>query len=205
MTDDRAVTRKELAGLLGCKASYVNALRAAGRVVLAADGKHYLLEATRRRIAETRDPAKLAVAERHAAGRGSALALPGAAGAGEGASVPSQPPSSPAQAAEAGGDRVGASYQQSRAVRERFMALQAKLDYERAIGRLLEATEVEHALSTTVTALRARLENLPEFLGAPLAAEQSEARCVALLRDYIDQALADLSRHFSEIAKGPQP
>lgn len=179
---------------LGVAKSRITELHQAERLALTPDGRRVRFEASKVRIAETESPAHDGVRARHAAAR--------EAVAGQGTAQPSPPPGSAPNIGDGGQDRVGSSYQQSRAVRERFLALQAKLEYERNIGNLLDAAGVESALASAVTQLRGRLESLPVFLGPQVASESQESRCVALLREAVEEALSDLSRQFANIAKG---
>ena len=71
--------------------------------------------------------------------------------------------------APAGDDKIGGSYQTARAVKERYLALEAKRAYEVNIGALRDATEVEHLATTAGAELRQRLENLATVLAPILA------------------------------------
>lgn len=182
---------REFAALAGFKPSYITQLKADDRLVLTDDGKRVRVAESLDRIAATRDPGKAAVSARHAAAR--------ARTAGEGAAGPAIAAPQGARAAappDPAGDRVGATYQSARAVRERFAALHAKLDYEQASGKLLPAAEVESALATAITTLRGRLESMPDTLGPQLAAEADEARCRALLAETIEHLLDETARAF---------
>lgn len=196
MTADRAVTRQQLADLLGCSKSYVNKLRGEGRVVLADDGKHYLLEATRRRIAETRDPSKRSAVDRHAAARGAPLALPGAAGQGDAPPAPT--------AAQAGADaadeavaQVSPSYADARARREHAEAQLRELDLRKRQGEILERAEVARAVDRAYTAISARLNALPDNTAPQVVGLDDEARARALLAEAVTLALRELSRDFA--------
>ena len=178
---------------LGVAKSRITELHQAERLALTPDGRRVRFEASKVRIAETESPAHDGVRARHAAAREAAV---------QGEAPLSPPPGSAPHIGDGGQDRVGSSYQQSRAVRERFLALQAKLEYERNAGKLLDAAGVESALASAVTQLRGRLEALPVFLGPQVASESQESRCVALLREAVEEALSDLSRQFVNIAKG---
>jgi hypothetical protein len=97
---------------------------------------------------------------------------------------------------------VGSSYQQARAVKEKFLALEAKRAYEVAIGQLREAREVEGLAATAMTELRLRLENLASTLAPELAAMTDEARVRAALQDQFAHALESASHHFARLAAG---
>ena len=175
------------------KPSYVHQLKKDGRLVLAEDGKQIRVRESLERIEQTKSPDKAAVAARHAAARG------------EGAQGPSQSPQAPAGATAAQDDpRVGNSYQAARAVREKYLAMEAKRAYEHAIGKLLEAAHVEAALADAVTTLRSQLEGLPDILASDVAAEADEARCRALIADAVEQQLHELARQFQRITTPQQ-
>ena len=175
------------------KPSYVHQLKNDGRLVLAEDGKQIRVRESLDRIEETKSPEKAAVAARHAAARG------------EGVNAPGLSPQAPTGGAGAQDDpRVGNSYQAARAVRERYLAMEAKRAYEHAIGKLLEAAHVEAALADAVTTLRTQLEGLPDILASDLAAEPDEARCRALITDAVEQQLHELARQFQRITQAPQ-
>jgi phage terminase Nu1 subunit (DNA packaging protein) len=89
-------------------------------------------------------------------------------------------------------------YQDARARKEHYLALQAQRDYERSMGQLVSADDVRNALSHAGTTLRVRLETLPSSLSAQLAAERDEARVRAVLADHIEQLLGELEREFAQ-------
>ena len=114
-----ALTQYAFARHLGVDRAHITRLKHAGRLVLTPDGQ-IDVEASEARIAATADPAKAPVAERHAAGRAAAVD-------GE---------KQPKTANQEMADKVTTTYQQSRAVRERYAALTAKAEYESLIGKL---------------------------------------------------------------------
>lgn len=188
---------REFATLAGFKPSYITQLKSDGRLVLTADGRRVHVAESLARIEATRDPAKAAVAARHAAARSG---VAGVAATPLGIAAPEPTHAAPAPDPDTAA-RAGSTYQSARAVRERFLALQAKLDYEQASGKLLPAAEVESALAAAVTTLRGRLESMPDTLGPQLAAEADEARCRALLAETIEHLLDETARQFANIAK----
>lgn len=173
-SESLAVSQADFAVRMNWKRSYVSQLKADGRLVLD-DAGRVLVDASIARINATADPSKAPVAERHAAGRGDAPA-------------PDE-------------SKVGASYQASRAVRERFLALAAKRDYDLSMGNLVDASEVRHAIAGAVTTFRGRLEVLPEILAAEVAAEQDEGKVRRIIADALEDALGNLAREFSQLAK----
>lgn len=183
---------REFATLAGFRPSYITQLKADGRLILTADGRRVQVAASLARIEATRDPAKAAVAARHAAAR---TGVAGVVATPPGIAAPEPAHAAPAPDPDTAA-RAGSTYQSARAVRERFLALQAKLDYEQASGKLLPAAEVESALATAITTLRGRLESMPDTLGPQLAAEADEARCRALLAETIEHLLDETARAF---------
>lgn len=183
------------AELAGYRRSYITQLKRDGRLVLTDDGKAVRVRESLARIAATRDPSKDGVAARHAAARQQAAATPAPA------PYEAPPPRPSAASADPSAAAAGSSYQNARAVRERFLALQAKLEYERAVAKLLDAGAVEAAASSAVTLLRSRLEALPDILGPQLAPITDEAQLRATLAEAIEHALDETARQFSSLAK----
>lgn len=169
-------TQSEFAAMLGKDKSYVTRLKQAGRLVMSADGK-VDVEQSHARIAATADPSKEHVADRHVADRHVA-----------GRSAPDQP---------RGVDPVGNSFQQAKAVREKYGALQAKVEYERTIGKLIDRDEVNQALEDVVNLARQSVENLPHRVAATLVGKDFD-QIVALLRQEIVAMMGDTHK---EVAK----
>lgn len=167
-----AVTQSEFARLEGKSRSYITALKNAGRLVMTDEGL-VDVEASRSRISGTSDPNRDDVAQRWAQTR-----------------QPSAPAESPA-------DKIGNSYQAARAVKEKFAAMQAKLDYEKAIGKVVDKAEVEAAIADVVTTFRQALENLPHRTAPELVGKDLDAIRATLKQD-IHGALAELERDFSK-------
>lgn len=205
MPADRLVKFSAMAAHLGVSRSYLTELRQAGRLVLSDDGRRCWLQASAERVKATADPAQESTRARHAAGRAAARdGFPGvqtaeaalaATGAGEGAG----------EAADADEPSSGVRYQDARARKEHYLALQAQRDYERSMGLLVQAEDVRHAVANAATTLRVRLETLPSSLAAQLAAEHDEGRVRALLADQIEVLLGELSREFGGIAQEARP
>lgn len=79
----------EFARQIGYDKSRITQLKRAGRIVMSADGRLVDVEASIARMAETADPGRMDVTERHAANRASAGKVAAAA------SIPAPPPSIP--------------------------------------------------------------------------------------------------------------
>ena len=186
-------TARELAERLGFKPHYGNQLVKDGRFVLAPDGKRVLVAESLARYQATKDPSKQGVADRHAAARA-------AADDSDDHDADSAPAYRPAQGASEAA--VGNSYQQARAVKEKFLALEAKRAYEVAIGQLRDSREVEGLAATAMTELRIRLENLATTVAPMLTNQPDEAKVRALLQDQFAHALESASHHFARLATG---
>jgi hypothetical protein len=202
----RTTTFSGLARALGCQPSYVTELKAAGRLVLTADGKRVRVDETLALIRETADPAKAGVADRHAAKRGGGgatrAAAPTAAVAGrdDGDDVDDDDEASTEQA-----DPVKSSHARRKA---KALADKAEADARKALrdeqvelGQLLQAEEVEHALRSAVVTFRGALENLPNTIAPELAAIDDEGRVRVVLAEALEHALEELARKFNSLGR----
>ena len=162
-------TQSEFAAILGKDKSYVTRLKQAGRLVLTAEGL-VDVEKSQALIAATADPSRVAATE--------------------GRQVDSAPPR---QAAAPGSDAIGNSYQTAKAVNEKYKALTAKLEYEKASGKLVDAGEVALFAADLAATFRGALEVLPDRL-APELVPLSETEVVrAVLVESFEQVLTDLA------------
>lgn len=184
----------EFARLAGFKRSYVTQLKTAGRLVLTDDGGQVRVVESLALIENTRDPARAAVAARHAAARQATptredapAATEAEAGEGEGAPLPD-----------------GHASRRSRALadKEEALARKALRDEALELGQLMVGEEVLSTITSGVTALRVRLESLAFDLAPQLAAISDEAKVRALLTEEIDAALSELSRELGALARG---
>lgn len=169
------VSLSEFARLQNWSPSYVTKLKQLGRLVLTDNGKRVLVEESRARIKQTEDPNRDDVKDRHATARMGPPAEPS----------PLQDPNS----------RVGQSFAAARAVKERYLALTAQLEYERSIGKVVETAAVRAAGVEAGTVLRAALENWPDHL-APVLAEgdpDREQRIRARLAEQVELMLTEIS------------
>lgn len=168
-----AVKQSEFAKMLGFSSVAVTKLKNAGRLVFTEDGL-VDVEASKKRIEETSDPRRDDVVRRNAEKRGSD---PGSL---------SQSPAS-------------VSFQESRAMKEQYLALQAKADYEARMGELVERTTVERDWMTVAVILRTSLERIPDSMAAVLAGETDIDRVHAMLIEQIEQALKQASDHINRL------
>lgn len=187
------ITRQQLADLIGAKSpAYINELEKTGRAIRAPDGKHWLKAESLAAYKAGKDPSKQGVADRHAAARAASAPPPRPA--------PEAPPEPdlPAQSAS----QAGTGYQQARAVKEKFFALEAKRAYEVAIGTLRDAREVEGIIATAMVEVRQRLENLAFSIAPIVAAQNDEAAVRKTLREAFEHTLRSASQHFAQLKAG---
>lgn len=171
------VTQAEFARQVGVAKSMVTQWKQAGRLVM--HGNRVDVEASVRRIITTRDPNRDDVVQRWADARGREL-FPDLVDA---------PPAPPADPPPAGPD-----FQSARAMKEHYLALQAKADYEKTIGRLAPVEDTRRAGAEIGTLLRVRLEALPRQLGPELAPISEPERVQALLAEHVEQLLGELAQ-----------
>ena len=170
------VSQTEFARLMGWKSrSHVTALKNAGRLVM--EGDKVNVEASRALVSGTADPNRDDVAQRWAEQRQTAPAV-----------TPENSQNS---------DKIGSSYQAARAVKEKFAAMTAKLDYERAIGKLVEKTAVEAAVEDICTAFRQTLEQMPHRTAPELVGKDLDAIRATLKQD-VHAALSEMEREFAK-------
>lgn len=190
-TGDAIISVREFAVREGYKPNYGHELAKTGRLVMAEDGKNCLARASHERFRASKDPSKQGVVERHAAARA-------AAEDSDAHDADSAPAYRPAQGASEAA--VGNSYQQARAVKEKFLALEAKRAYEEAMGQLRDAREVEHLAVTVGTELRQRLETLASVVAPMLLGQTDESHVRAMLQDQFASALESATHHFRRLA-----
>lgn len=178
------MNQAKFAAHIGRSQAYVSQLKHSGRLVM--QGRMVNAEQSVARIEETQSPEKSAVADRHAAAR--------------------QKPEAKAATDEIiGGQDINAghpgSYQHARAMKEKYNALQAQIEYEKAIKLLLPIDEVKAAVAVGDAVVRNRLESMPDILSPLLASETDEQKIRALLMDHVEQLLGELSLSFHNLVK----
>lgn len=180
-------TQAEFARLLGVAKSYVTKLKEHGRLVMSADGKLVDIEASKARVAATADPGKPDVSAKWAA-----------------PAVVAKPAADYGDDAPAGS---GSKYHDARAEKEHYAALSAKLDYEKAIGKVVDKADVQAVVEDVITQFRQGLENLPYRLAPELVGQDLDGIRAALKQEVFD-SLAKMQRGFvrqmEEIGKGEQ-
>lgn len=177
------MSKSEFARHINVRPGYVTQLFAAGRLVM--DGKKVVVEDSIQRIAETRDPARAAVAERHRRER----------------EAKKNPPPAPPETEKKDemAELAGSAYQQAKAFRAKYDALIAKREYDLAMKKLLPTDEVRQSVLDGDIIVRTRLESLPDQLAPQLAAESDEQRIRAILIEQIEYLLNDLSSSFHKL------
>lgn len=191
------MTLAEFARYKGWRASYVTELKQAGRLVLTNDGR-VLVRESLQRIDQTQDPSKAGVAARHAAGR---VAKAGDSAASDTADDADVPASGKREDDEDGG---GSRYQRARAANEQYKALQAKLDYEERIGKLVDAAQVRAVAADMGTTIRRRLESLAPLVSAQVD-ERDRDRVFTQINDIVEATLGDLERVFTRGMSRKEP
>lgn len=186
--------RSQYAARIGRSPGYITQQAAQGRIVFTPDGRFVDVAKTDALLAATASPDKQHVADRHAAAR-IATGYQAAPQHQPDDDGPAAPPQRPDAAAVAGN-----SYQQARAVKERFLALEAKRAYEVAMGQLRDAREVEHAVATAFTATRTALQNLAQTLAPVLAATTTEEAARTEMATAFEAILAELSTTLATMA-----
>ena len=96
-------------------------------------------------------------------------------------------------------------YDQARAKREHFAAMQAEAAARKELGQLCELSEVNAVFAKMGTTIRLTMEGWPAML-APRLAGLPEAQVLAVLADEVERVLRNMSetaRSFSDAARYP--
>ena len=205
----------EFARKQGWNRSTVTRLRHAGRLVIR-DG---LVDAAASLdlIAATADARRDDVAARHAAIRLQKNAKQDLGGDAKVAGDPShahqaENPATDASASAADDSEppsessiIGANFQAARAMKEKYLALQAQAEYQRIIGELLPRADVVTALDDAVAVARQGLDQLPHRTAPRLLGKDLDA-IRAILREDIAALMremhADAQRQLAALTQG---
>ena len=175
-------TQSEFAALVGKDKSYVTRLKQAGRLVITADGL-VDVEKSKNLIAMTADPSRRdAVVSRENVG---------AASTGSGQAHESPAPGRAAPSPQE--SQIGNSFQAAKAVNEKYKALTAKLEYERASGKLVDSEEAKLFAADLAATFRGALEILPDRVAPELVALSDTETIRAVLMEAFEQVLTDLA------------
>jgi len=168
----KTATLAEFAQIRDVHKSTVTRYKQSGRLVFTDDGL-VDVEASNQRIADTADPNRDDVVQRHKKNKG----------------------------IETEGEEVsGGAYQEARAQKEKYHALQAKADYEKSIGLLVERVEVDQAWVNVAAIMRSSFERIPDTLAADLASENDPTRINAILIDQIESVLKQAADQIKALA-----
>lgn len=194
-------SKSAFAARLGEAPSYVTKLKDDGRLVLSADGKMVDVAASLRLIEQTAGN-RQDVTDRWKNAR-SAKSIGDMAADIPGHEKTPQRPTAQADAAE----KIGSSLQAFRAVKEKYAAMTAKVEYEKLIGELENRDNVHADLRSIGAAMRSALDVFPDQV-TPLVAPTLDMHevhailtenCTAVLRRVADEILK--LRHFDPIEK----
>lgn len=180
------MSQADFARHIGKTPGYITQQKDAGRIVM--QGRMVNVEETIKLMDETKDPSKAGVADRHDREREQKQAI--------------QPVSG--QAGYVLDDmtgKAGSAYQQARAMKEKYAAMQAKITYEKEVGKLLEASDVAFPLADAISILRNKLESMPDIHSAQFAAESDEQKIRTIMMDYVEHMLGELSQSFHKLTK----
>jgi hypothetical protein len=178
---NRGVSKAVFSRIIDTSQYYVTKLQKSGRLVLDDKGL-ILVDESKKLIEKTADPSFSDVAQRNAANRAEK----------QGASN--------VEIAEIMGD-AGVEFQNARAMREKYVAMQAKVLYQKTVGELLPLQQTSLAVMDGDAIVRNKLENMPDILAPRIAAETDENRVRAILIDHVESILTDLSKSFMKMAK----
>lgn len=180
------MSQAEFARHIGKTPGYITQQKDAGRIVM--QGRMVNVEESLTLLDETRDPSKAGVVDRHDREREQKQA--------------SKPVSGTAgHVLDDMTGKAGSAYQQARAMKEKYAAMQAKIAYEKEVGILLVAQDARLAVADGDAIIRNRLESLPDMLAPQLAAESDEQKIRALLMDQIEYLLGELSQSFHKLTR----
>lgn len=181
--------KSEYADSRGWSRAYVSKLAKAGRLILTADGKCVDAEATDQLLAETADPSKSAVADRHQQARVEKhvgdMVKPGA---------PITPPAPSPRSGDGAPPKETHNFQNARAKREHFLAALAENEYRLSQGELAVVDDIRRAGYSTARMLRDLLLGMPRQIAAELAAISDPWELERKLNDELRRVLADAER-----------
>lgn len=198
MTDPTlTLTLGEFCDRINVKRSYGTQLRNEGRLVMAADGKRVLVQASIDRIEATRDPSKAGVAARHAEQRG--------APADTGHQVDTPAAAAPTtEAADATDPAAGLyDFQSSKAKREHWAAEREHAQFRKEAGELIERSVHIAAFASLGALLRSKLEGWAAIL-PPQLVGRDEAGMAAAIAEQVEYLLNDISAAAQRQAQAEQ-
>lgn len=178
------MSQAEFARHIGKTPGYITQQKASGRIVM--QGRMVNVEESIKLISETSDPSKAGVVDRHAHER-------------EQKQI-SQPASDKSgHELEDMAGKSGSAYQKARAMKEKYAALQVKASYEKEIGLLRVAQEVEAIAAEAGAVCCNQIESMFYALAPQLSDERDEQKILAIMLNYWEIIRADLSRKLKEL------
>jgi len=165
-----AVTQAEFARMQNRHRSYVTQLKKADRLVMV--GELVDVEASRARIFDTSDPNREDVKERCEEER-------------------------TGQKVTVNDEFASKTERELKSERMKYDALSAKMEYERAIGKLIEKADASAAIEDVTSVIRQALENLPHRTAPELVGKDLDG-IRATLKQEVHAALADMEREFTK-------
>jgi len=185
-SEDEALTQKEFAKRVGWRPAYISQLKKRGRLVMTEDGRKVLYHASLERIRATRDPSTVTPHK------------PSGEPAPEAAEILSRPVSPEEIEPAAAGTTI--DYQSARAKREHYNAELARMEYERAAGRLVEIDLVREVILNATTTLRTHLEQMAERLAPRVLDAENEEQVRSVVLEEVELAMGDLQATFRKHA-----
>lgn len=165
-----AVTQSEFARMLGVGRSYVTALKKADRLVLNAIG-NVQVEESRQRILATADPNRDDVVKRWAEFRGDFAAV--------------------------NPENDQKTEREHKAERMKYDALQAKHDYEKAIGKIVDMEDVRLAQNDAFSVVSLAVNQMTHRVSAELVGKDLDT-IRAILKQEGNAMLTELSKTFEK-------
>jgi hypothetical protein len=166
--------KKDFADHLGVAPSYITKLIEHDRLVLTEDRKRVLVAESIARLEETKDPNRDDVVDRWKRQRGTTETQE---------DQPQDPP-----------DESTVSFTVARARKEHFLSLKAEREYLQMAGNLCEVADVRKAGTDIGTLVRIKIEKQEHMLADELALESDPGRVRALIREYNESILSELSQ-----------
>ncbi|PMY47825.1 MULTISPECIES: terminase small subunit [Pseudomonas] len=180
------ISKTEFAARRGWAKSYVSKLASQGRLVLTETGK-IELEATEALLAQSADPSKAAVADRHHQDRLQRDVYANLSNQSATTSTAAPPP------VDLAGDEQP-NFQKARAHREYYLARMAEMEFRKAQGELVEVSAVQKAAFETARSLNQSLLGMSPQLAPQLAVLSDpwevERQLTAALRQRLSEAAA---------------
>lgn len=197
MAGTNLMTIPEFSAHLGYGRTYAYQLQKEGRLVMAEDGKRVLVAESIERVRATEDPSKKGVAQRHAMAR-----LPKDASEAPSHDMDDLSADEPATMPEGAVAKPdGFDFQNSKAKREHFAALEAEASYRARVKELLEASDVRAVVGEVMTVLRTTIEGMSHRLAPALTAAVKETEVRAMLDAEIRHALDTASASLAKLGK----